>query len=257
MPADDTATAVSAVHHAHQRHRERLREVSALFLDAPYAFSPLGEGPSGTVDRDPVMRFDRFDCVTYVEEVMALSWHDDLAEAQRTLQRIRYDKGEVRYGARHHLMMAQWIPRNIAAGFVRDVTRDVARADTRRASIVLEEADFTSEEGKKLALDPADRPLGRHELLIVPLAAMTKLIPRVPGSTIITTVRARRAGVPYRESHVGLVVEVRGMKVVRHAHKARGRVIEEPLSRFVARAAGYRRWPVTGFHLAAIAERPR
>ncbi|HZO16089.1 MAG TPA: N-acetylmuramoyl-L-alanine amidase-like domain-containing protein [Polyangiaceae bacterium] len=250
------AERVHAVHAAHARHRDRLREISALFLGARYRLSPLGEGPNGTIDRDPIIAFDRFDCVTYVEEMMALAWQDDIDAATALLQKIRYEQGEIRYGARHHLMIAQWLPRNIQAGFVRDVTREVAGAATKSAVLVLDDRDFTSTAGKKLALDRADRPLGRYSVPIVPVAHMPRVLARVPDGTIVTTVRARRAGVPYRETHVGLVVWKGGAPFIRHAHVGRGRVIEEPLSRFVARAARAKRWPVTGFHLAAINEAP-
>ena len=39
------------------------------FLGVPYQESPLGEGV--LPDADPVIRFDAFDCVTFVETVLA------------------------------------------------------------------------------------------------------------------------------------------------------------------------------------------
>jgi hypothetical protein len=42
---------------------------------------------------------------------------------------------------------------------------------------------------------------------------------------------------------------------MRHAHRPSGRVVEEPLEHFVARAERMVRWPVNGFHLAQIAPR--
>ena len=78
----------------------------------------------------------------------------------------------------------------------------------------------------------------------------------LPHGTVITTIRSPRPGVPYRASHVGLVIiDDQGKTVVRHAHRRRSRVIEQPLSALLSSARRARRWPVAGFHLLAIADR--
>ena len=66
--------AVASIHSRFGSHGQRLDAISRLFVGAPYQLSPLGEGASGRIDRVPLVRFDRFDCVTFVEEVMALAW---------------------------------------------------------------------------------------------------------------------------------------------------------------------------------------
>jgi hypothetical protein len=50
---------------------DRLVEISAGFLGTPYQLSPLGEGAG--VDPDPLIRFDLVDCLTLVEETMAMA----------------------------------------------------------------------------------------------------------------------------------------------------------------------------------------
>src|SRR5690349_3041900 len=50
---------------------ERLLSTSEKFLNTPYVLSPLGEG--GGVDPDPTFRLDAVDCLTFVEETLALS----------------------------------------------------------------------------------------------------------------------------------------------------------------------------------------
>src|SRR5690606_32543867 len=52
---------------------ERVDKLSSIFLGSDYVGDPLGEGESGVYDRDPLYRFDAFDCTTYVETVLALS----------------------------------------------------------------------------------------------------------------------------------------------------------------------------------------
>jgi hypothetical protein len=251
------AAELGRLHRQHRRFDARLERVSARFLGAAYGLSPLGEGPGGERDRDPLVRLDRFDCVTYVEQVMAFSWFGEQSVAVRELKRIRYQRGTIRYGARKHIMMALWIPASAAEGMVSDITVQVAPRTARQASLDISHADFASKEGRALALAPGDRPVGHFEVPIVPVADMAAAIGRVPHGTLITTIREERTHVPYRASHVGLVV-VRdgGERQVRHADKRRGVVAEEPLRSFVARAARMKRWPVSGFNLQQIAKHP-
>ena len=49
---------------------DRLIYLSDPFVGAPYVVSPLGEGAGE--DTDPRIRFDAFDCTTFVETTMAL-----------------------------------------------------------------------------------------------------------------------------------------------------------------------------------------
>lgn len=247
---------LQAIHQGHPRFADRLEAVSRSLVGRPFARSPLGEGPQSGPDPDPIMDLSRFDCVTYVEQVMALSWQGDLERASALLQRIRYTGGEIRYGARKHVMMAQWIPQNVAAGFVRDVTAEVADEAMRYAHLSIAASDFERGPGRRLRLAAADRPVGRFTVPIVPAARMAERLGRVPTGTIVTTIRARRPGVPYRASHVGVVVVVGAQRRFRHADARSGRVLDEPLLDFVERARRYRRWPVVGFHLLRIASKP-
>jgi hypothetical protein len=195
--------------------------------------------------------------VTYVEQVMALAWHGRLDDAVAELQRIRYAGGQIRYGARRHIMMAQWIPQNVAAGFVRDITATVAGPWVSSAELSLEEADFRSASGQALRMPRADWPLGVYRLPIVPVDRLLARMDHIPHGAIITSIRSERPGVPYRASHVGLViVDPDGQRMVRHAHRRRGRVIEQPLSDFVRAARRWRRWPIVGFHLLAVPDHP-
>ena len=92
---------------------QRVEAVSELFLGAPYKHGALGEGPDGEFDRDPLIRFDAFDCTTFVETVMALSLDSDLNSAMRTLQKIRYKDGQIGYATRNHFIELDWVPNNV------------------------------------------------------------------------------------------------------------------------------------------------
>lgn len=83
------------------------RAVSRLpgdeFLGVPYMVSPLGEAV--LPDADPLIRFDVFDCTTFVETV--------LADAnQEKLNKIRYKNGEVGFLSRNHFIESDWLQNN-------------------------------------------------------------------------------------------------------------------------------------------------
>lgn len=58
----------------------RVKAHSAPWLGLPYTDGPLGE--AGGPDPDPVVRYDTFDCLTFVEEVLALSMATDPVNVQ-------------------------------------------------------------------------------------------------------------------------------------------------------------------------------
>jgi hypothetical protein len=88
-----------------------LAEYSARFLGIPYMQDPLGEGEGAPYDADPLIRFDAFDCQTYVETVLARG-------DREKLEKIRYG-GKPAFASRHHFPDA-WVRGN--SGVVRDIT---------------------------------------------------------------------------------------------------------------------------------------
>lgn len=102
----------------------RLDAFSKMFIGRPYGFGgPLGEGPDGRYDQDPLYRFDTFDCTTYVETMTSLALSRSVDEFEKTINDIRYENGEVDYLKRNHFTDLWWIPRNIANGMLTDITK--------------------------------------------------------------------------------------------------------------------------------------
>lgn len=73
------------------------------FLGARYLNSPLGEEIAP--DNDPLIRFDAFDCTTFVETVIS---ENNLKE----LNKIRYKNGQVDFLARNHFIETDWLQNN-------------------------------------------------------------------------------------------------------------------------------------------------
>jgi Protein of unknown function (DUF1460) len=140
-PANPEAQKISALLRKIKGSRvaERIEKFSEKFIGVLYEDSPLGEGPHGKYDKNPLYRTDLFDCTTYVETVLALAISKELSDFERNLKRIRYKNGDVNFTSRNHFPCADWIPNNESVGFLTDVTAQVAGASgTRMATAIVD-----------------------------------------------------------------------------------------------------------------------
>ena len=233
----------------------RLMKISRMFLQVPYADSPLGEGEGNPPDEDPLIRFDAADCTTFLETSMAMARSSSMKEALEVLARIRYTGGQVDFRRRKHFMMAQWIPQNQKAGFIRDITGQVGGDSVSIAKKRLN-AEVWKRRRKKNTwpeLDPADVPDGVFKLPIIPINRARELIDKIPAGTIVNVVRVDYRSMPVRVTHQGLVVVRRGKRYLRHAGRAGyQRVVDELLDTFLRRNSAYKKWPVAGINLQKI-----
>ena len=103
----------------------RLEKISHLFLKKPYFLGALGEGISGQYDQFPLYRVDAFDCLTFVETVLALAEGDSLHSFQHFIKKIRYQDGRVSFITRNHFTDLDWNLNNQRNGFLKDVTATI------------------------------------------------------------------------------------------------------------------------------------
>jgi len=234
---------------------QRLMKISSMFLQVPYADSPLGEGAGNPPDEDPLIRFDAADCTTFLETSMALARSSSLKEAREVLRKIRYTGGRIDYRRRKHFMMAQWIPQNQKAGFIRDITRQVGGDSVpiakKRLNAEVWEQRRTKDTWPQLA--PGDIPEGVFTLPIIPIDRAREMVDEIPAGTILNVVRVDYRSMPVRVTHQGLVVVRRGKRYLRHAARAGyQRVVDELLDTFLRRNSAYKKWPVAGINLQKI-----
>lgn len=254
-PAEDVVKArVNATWHKDLN--ARLLDVTEPFLDAPYVLSPLGEGKDSKdgVDVDPRLRFDAFDCTTFVETSVALALARDFDDAKEILDHIRYQGGVVGYQQRRHFPEAEWIPQLTQAGLLEDITRQVGGNSVVKESKTLNAAVWHKAKHDGLPTLPDSRiPDGVFSLDVWPLDEAAKYADAIPAGTILHVVRVDFGSVPVRVSHQGLVLERDGKKFMRHAaDRMHHRVVDEPLDRFFSRMKQYGKWPVAGVHLTKI-----
>ncbi len=228
---------------------QRLLEASERFVGTPYLVSPLGEGTGR--DKDPRIRFDAVDCLTFVEETMALSLATRPSEVEPVLTQLRYG-GMPTYEDRNHLMESQWIPHNIQKGFIRDVTRIYGGEDTLEVAKELTERTWKSKSSIELALPIDRRPLGKFTLTAIPLPKVSKIAADVPSGTLLIVVRDNLPLKATRVSHLGFIIHKGGRTYLRHATVSAGRVVDEDLEAFLARNSKYAKWKVVGVSLFEV-----
>jgi hypothetical protein len=259
------AKELKRIHKKNKKLASRVEAVSERFLGTPYVLGPLGEGPTGEYDRDPLYDFKKADCTTLVEQVMAMSLEPDLDKALQTLQKIRYKDGIITYETRNHFTEGDWVPQNVRAGFLADITELVAGEKTKTATKKISKrawyvskstADiqgFGSAEAEKERRaghlrELADRFQDQYAALpYLPIDALPQFQGRIPSGTIGNLLRADQPDKPTMISHQVLFIRKGTDLYVRHA--AYGKQTEDvPVLEYFYRYFNSK-WPLLGVNL--------
>jgi len=213
---------------------QRIEQITRPFLGAPYVLSPLGEGEGK--DPDPRLRLDAFDCTTFVETAIAMAAARNASELNDILDAVRYRGKQASFGARRHLIDAQWVPDLIAAGILQDVTAEIGRDRTIAEKFILTHDRWKNRRvARDLELPFRAVPIGAYTVEWIPLDAIASL--DIPPGVIMNVVREDVPWSPTRVSHQALVLKdpVTGKLIVRQASPVLKRVMDEPIERFVNR----------------------
>lgn len=190
---------------------ERIDLISRRFLGVRYQRNTM----VGSMTRPEqfIIRDDVFDCVTLCEVVLAAAIARDLPEFETVLRRIRYNGGVVQYDKRNHYW-ADWCKRNVDNGICKPVAIE--------PSVTID---------KKVTWH---REFGDHPVSFVAIDTATMLNKRsllMPGDIIGFV--SRRASLDYY--HTGFIAFGKGGELLlRSASLSRGRVLDEPMTGFIA-----------------------
>ncbi len=157
----------------------RLASVAHRSLGTPYVNGPLGEGPDGKYDQDPLVDFGRVDCVTFVEQSLALAISSSCDEAVERLQGIRYKNGEISFETRNHFMISDWVANN---RFCRDVSRDLGVSAAHVSRTISRRDYFPKVKAPELGQDTPDQVIN---LAYVPLSQVVDAEPNLPSPALI------------------------------------------------------------------------
>lgn len=241
IPADVLAQAIAV---ADRPLPERIEAISALFLGRPYALDVLGEG-EGT-DPDVRARYDTFDCLGLVEEVLSLAMAGDPVHSAEVRNRLRYGAGPVDYAHRRHFMELQWLPGNVADGFLEDTTSRYGRTN-HMERVVTPSTWAMWGKREKFVLADDQLPVGTISLDVLPLDEAARVANTLPTGALVLTVREDRDK-PIWITHIGIVVHAPdGTVMMRNASRRSAMsVIDEDLVKYAHHLTTYVNWPVAG-----------
>jgi hypothetical protein len=207
-----------------------LAKNSEKFLGLQYGTSPLGEDKAP--DTDPLIRFDVFDCTTYVETVMALSIANP-SDVVKVLNQIRYADGVPSIETRNHFTSLDWIPNNVKKGFLKDITFQTFPTKSYQLQTLIDKKTWFQ---KNLSIDVEESEVS-SKLSIIKISEILeneRLLEQIPNGTVINFVTKNKSlkekiGTDLDIVHQGLVFWVDGELVLRHARNHSYGVVEDRL----------------------------
>lgn len=186
------------------------------FLGAPYINSPLGEGIAP--DSDPLIRFDAFDCTTFVETVLA---NGDI----ETLNQIRYKDGKIGFLNRNHFIESDWLVNN--SDRVQNVSADYAQ--TKMRSVIIDKRSWFK---KVHNIDTDFKPVA-VDLEYIPYEFTKDIIIEKPVIVLFITDNADfrdKIGTDLAVVHMGILMP---NGVLRHASSEHDAVVDVPFEEYV------------------------
>lgn len=188
----------------------RIDRISELFLGRSYIEGSLGGGPG--VPEEFRVSLEAFDCVTYIETVLALASARTIDEFIDTIRRIRYEDGEISWFRRNHYMV-DWSRNNEERGFIRNIT-----------------AGPNIEEKTCMLSLIAGLPARTTIVQFLPTKYRADVPSLVERGDLILFVSTRETLDVF---HAGVLIDHEGRLFVRHAGRTAGRVIEQDLDEFI------------------------
>ena len=189
---------------------ERIDSISAHFLGLPYVVNSLGGGVD--LPETLTIRLDAFDCVTYMETVLALALAAGVDDFVERLTRIRYRNGAVSWKTRNHYML-DWWQNNEDAGQVKNLTVGPEAVEKKRRLNLV-----------------AGLPQRQVAYKVFPKSRYARVAGRIESGDLVCFASAKKNLDVF---HTGVLVRRRDEVLLRHATRTAGRVIEQSLREFL------------------------
>ncbi|HXI90230.1 MAG TPA: N-acetylmuramoyl-L-alanine amidase-like domain-containing protein [Blastocatellia bacterium] len=191
---------------------KRIDRVSELLLTRRYIEGSLGGGAD--LAEELRVSLSAFDCVTFMESVLALALARTIDEFIDTIRRIRYKDGEIDWRHRNHYMV-DWASNNEQSGFIKNITS----------------GPFTAEKTCTLSLI-AGLQAKTATFLYFPTQSSTKAAGLIESGDLIFFVSVKNTLDVF---HTALLIEREGRWLLRHATRTAGAAIEQDLIEFTSR----------------------
>src|SRR3990167_1198967 len=250
---------------------ERLAYISVVFLGKPYVLNALGEGDEGEFNQNPRYRWDAFDCVTYVNTMLALLASVNPIEFHYHMAFLNYRSGIVKFEKRHHFMSVDWNIANAEYGYVRDITPEIednyGNPLCCYASTYIDKPNWFKQRSlsdlkinaqlSEVQLNAKLAQLKKTSEKISGIQACTPYLAlknifnsdgeiffeikmQLPKAMIVEIIRpnwnlVKQIGTNLNVSHVGFLLEVQDQLIFRHASQEQKKVVDQPLELYLYR----------------------
>jgi hypothetical protein len=208
----------------------RVESISGRFLGYPY----LAHSLVGSVDTPEVFNdsLKGFDCVTYIESVLALAlvYADKTGNYSTILKKLRYSNGRVDWRHRNHYM-THWLRNNARHGLIRRV--GLRFASTRKQRL--------------LNVVPGLHA-SRESFSCIPKRKFSAVQSEVRTGDLIFFASTRSHLDVF---HCGILVHQGEKWILRHASRSRGGVVDQDLASFLKENR------MAGLMLARLCDRSR
>jgi hypothetical protein len=202
----------------------RVDEISRYFIGAPFdSTGPTGEGRFDTLDTMPIYNIRHFDCLTYVEHVLALALSSNVDDFISQLQRLRYKDGTIDYLHRNHFFVIDWLANN------KDLTTLIAPKESVEVKRRISKKNFFSKKG--LTVQIPDTNISIQAWSVEGFTSELKVQSIPPGIYIIAFIKKRLRSVIV--NHVGFALITPHSCLLRDANKTRRRVAETNLIKYL------------------------
>jgi len=217
-----------------------------FFLGKPYVDGTLDAGRSEHL----VVNLRELDCVTFVENVIALAWcvnsrQKSFEGFRRSLRKIRYRHGRLQgYTSRLHYF-SDWVHDNEKKGIVKDVTAEIGGRVVRKTInfMTTHPASYPPLEvaGNLRRMESIERTISRRSLYHIPKKVVKTLKDRIIDGDIIA-ITTNTEGLDVQ--HVGFAVRVKNRIHLLHASSTEGKVVlsKQTLYRYVMQSRA--RWGI-------------
>ncbi len=196
-------------------------DFSRTYVGTRYLNDPLGE--EKLPDKDPLIRFDAFDCTTFVETVLAGGDVDKLTD-------IRYKNGKVDFFNRNHFIETDWLQNN--SDLVENVSNAYGKVSVRTVTIdkqnwlkavhkIYEDVSPVTVELEYISYDDLKRIYNKETLIVLFISGKSE--------------KSDKIGTDLAVVHMGLLLP--GGVILRHASSKYGYVVDTDFYDYVAQRA--------------------
>lgn len=218
---------------------ERIPVIARFFLDVPYKSNTLNV----TKDELPVINLQELDCVTFVENVLALSYlpsYDDQSSDAfvENIVKLRYRNGEIEdYASRLHYS-SDWLYEMQGQHFLTDITQ-FAGGMSFQPDIYFMSKNYTRyppiEKDKKLLakIKAIETAINKRTYYYIPKVKINEACNKIKdGDVILITTNIKGLDT----SHLGFALKQGGKTYLLHASSKGKKVMisETPLQEYMA-----------------------